>query len=120
PEPQKIEIKKKQSKALDQIKALQAIEDEVKKNKESEKKQQPIKGNVLAAGTALRGLNKLDYDTYIGDIDQQIKANWVLPEWLANANLRARVLVKIDDRGYVIRKDMILSSNNPTYDSLVL
>ena len=116
----KIDLKKKQSKALEQLKALQSLEDEIKKSNENEKKTRPIKGNVLAAGSSVKGLNKLDYDAYIGDIDKQIKANWILPEWLANAGLRARVLVKIDEHGYVVKKDLILSSKNPTYDTLVM
>lgn len=116
----KIDLKKKQNKALEQLKALQSLEDEVKNSKDSPKKTRPIKGNVLAAGTAIKGLNKLDYDTYIGDIDSQIKSNWVLPEWLAKSGLRARALVKIDEHGYVVKKELILSSKNPTYDSLVM
>ncbi len=118
-ETKKIDLSKKQNKALEQLKALQELEAEVQ-NAKAEKKNAPIKGNVLAAGTSLKGLNKLDYDTYIGDVDSQIKSNWELPEWLAKMGLRARVLVLIDTRGYVIRKELILSSKNPTYDSLVM
>lgn len=120
PDKNVIDLKKKQSKALEQLKAFQALEEELKKEKANEKKQRPIRGNVLAAGTSLRGLNKLDYQTYIGDIDVHVKQNWQLPEWLAKSNLRARVLVKIDDKGNLIKKELIQSSNNSTYDSLVL
>ena len=116
----KIDLKKKQKKAIEQLKALQSLEEEVKKTKEDEKKQKPVKGNILAAGTSLKGLNKLDYDTYIGDVDHQIKSNWTLPEWLARADLHARVRVLIDERGYVTKKEMLLSSKNSTYDSLVM
>lgn len=113
------DLKKKQSKALDQLKALEALKDEVSRE-ETNKKKTLLNGNILSAGSAIKGINKLDYDQYSGNVEARIKSNWELPEWLARSQLRAQVLVKIDKQGFVIKKEMLKSSNNPTYDSLVL
>lgn len=118
--PEAIDLKKKQSKALERLKALQELEEDVARSKAQQKKSGPIKGNALAAGTSIRGLNKLEYDTYIGDIDVHIKNNWILPEWLAKAGLRARVLVRIDENGHIAEKRLIQSSNNTQYDAAAL
>lgn len=118
--PEAIDLKKKQSKAIERLKALQELEEDIAKSKSQQKKSGPIKGNVLAAGTSIRGLNKLEYDTYIGDVDVHIKNNWILPEWLAKAGLRARVLVRIDENGHIAEKKLIQSSNNAQYDAAAL
>jgi len=39
---------------------------------------------------------------------------------MANANFKARILVHIDERGYVVKKQMTLSSNNSTFDERVM
>lgn len=119
-QPDTVDLKKKQKTAIERLKALQQLEDEAKAEKPQQKKAAPIKGNVLAAGSSIKGLNKLEYDTYIGDLDNHIKSNWVLPEWMTTAGLRARVLVKIDDNGVVKEKHLILSSNNAEYDAAVM
>lgn len=113
--------KQKQSKALEQLKALKAVEEEMKKAKEeANRKAQPIKGNVLAAGTSPRGIHKLEYDNYIGEIDNHVKQNWALPEWLAKAGLRARVRVRINEQGYIEDKRLVMSSGNNEYDALAI
>ena len=115
-----IDLKTKQKLALDQLKALQELKQDAQKAKDAGKPAPPIKGNAIATGTSLRGINKMDYDTYIGDVDAHIKAQWALPEWLSNANLRARVRVKIDEKGYVTEKRLVLSSGNQQYDALAV
>lgn len=122
--------KNKQKEALDKLKAMAAIED-MKKEAEKEKKKTAgvgdskapatkIKGNVLAAGTSLTGLNKLQHDTYLSSLDQKIKQHWYLPEWLAKKPLRAQVRLKIDEKGQVLAREIVLSSGNPSYDELAL
>lgn len=124
--------KNKQKEALDKLKAMAAIED-MKKEADKEKDNKKtagvgdakspatkIKGNVLAAGTALTGLNRLQHDTYLSSLDQQIKQHWFLPEWLAKKPLRAQVRLKIDEKGRVLAREIVLSSGNPSYDELAL
>lgn len=122
--------KNKQKEALDKLKAMAAIED-MKKEAEKENKKtagtsdnkaapSKIKGNVLAAGTSLTGLNKLQHDTYLSSLDQKIKQHWFLPEWLAKKPLRAQVRLKIDEKGQILAREIVLSSGNPSYDELAL
>jgi len=122
--------KNKQKEALDKLKAMSAIEN-LKKEVEKENKKvagvsdskstaTKIKGNVLAAGTALTGLNKLQHDSYLSSLDQQIKQHWYLPEWLAKKPLRAQVRLKIDEKGQILAREIVLSSGNPSYDELAL
>lgn len=131
PEAVKLEKEKnKQKDALQKLKAMAAIE-EMKKEMERENKKMAgvgktdgaatkIKGNILSPGTSLTGLNKLQHDTYLSSLDQQIKQNWYLPEWLAKKPLRAQVRLKIDEKGHVLSREIALSSGNSSYDELAL
>jgi len=122
--------KNKQKEALEKLKAMSAL-DQIKKDIDSEKKKiagvgtskaQPtqVKGNVLSPGTELTGLNKLQHDTYLADLDHQIKQNWLLPEWLAKKPFRAQVRLKIDEKGQILSREIVLSSGNSSYDELAL
>ncbi|RYZ88219.1 MAG: TonB C-terminal domain-containing protein, partial [Proteobacteria bacterium] len=79
-----------------------------------------IKGNVLSPGTELTGLTRLQHDNYLSSLDQQIKQNWVLPQWLSKKQLRAQVRLKLDEKGQVVSRDIVLSSGNSSYDDLAL
>jgi colicin import membrane protein len=118
---QAIDFKKKQNSAIDKLKALEAIENLKKAEEAKTQKHSPaIKGNVISPGTAIKGLARGEYDSYIGKIDSHIKKNWLLPEWLARAGLRARVLVKFDEKGFISERKILLSSGNPAYDEAAL
>ncbi|WP_413289636.1 TonB family protein [Bdellovibrio sp. HCB337] len=124
--------KNKQKEALEKLKAMAAIEEmkkEAEKEKETKKmagvgdtKAQPskVKGNILSPGTALTGLNRLQHDNYLSTLDQQIKQQWVLPEWLAKKPFRAQVRLKIDEKGRILSREIVLSSGNSSYDDLAL
>jgi len=125
-----VKDKSKQKEALEKLKAMSAIE-EMKKEAEKEAKKtagvgnpkaEPakIKGNILSPGTALTGLNRLQHDSYLSGLDQQIKQNWFLPEWLAKKPFRTQVRLKIDEKGHVLSREVVLSSGNSSYDDLAL
>lgn len=132
-DPEKINLdktKQKQLEALAKLKSNQALEN-LKKKMEQEKKMaglseaskaQPtkIKGNILSAGTELKGLNKLQHDNFVADLDRHIKQNWALPQWLANKNYRAQVLLKIDEKGNILFRQIFKTSGNQNYDDVVL
>jgi len=128
-EPDTIAIKKtktKQQEALDRLKKMSAI-DRIKNEVSSSKKKtnalekvSQVKGNVLAAGTSLSGLNQLQHDQYVATLDQHIKNNWTLPEWMAKKKLKARVRLKIDKNGLILSRDLIVSSGDSEYDEMVL
>lgn len=114
--------KLKQKNALDKLKKLSAIE-KIKqdlKNADDKKIQKPIKGRVLSAGTKLTGLDQLQSEEYLSQLDAQIKANWNLPQWMIGKPFKARVSVKIDPTGSVISKKISQSSGNSTYDEYCL
>lgn len=123
PDSVKIEkdAKKKQSSALDKIKSMQAL-DKIKNevSKEKPKAAAQVKGNVIAPGTALSGLSQLQHNSYIGQIDQHIKNNWALPQWMSNKNFKAQVLVKFNEQGQIISRVIAKSSGNGIYDDLAL
>ncbi|MBS1969228.1 MAG: TonB family protein [Bdellovibrionales bacterium] len=126
--------KNKQKEALEKLKAMAAIEkmkeEAAEKEKESKAKMAgvgdtkssatKIKGNILSPGTALKGLDKLQHDSYLSSLDHQIKQNWFLPEWLSKKPLRAQVRLKIDEKGQILSREIILSSGNPNYDEQAL
>lgn len=132
PDSVKIEksTKQKQSSAIAKLKAMEALEklkNEVKQEAKktsgtgSAKNASPlIRGNILSPGTALTGLSKLQHDAYISDLDKHIKNHWTLPEWLSTKDYKAQVRVYIDSRGMLVKKVLVKSSGNPTYDDYAL
>lgn len=127
-ESEAISLKKsvsKQQEALDRLKKMSAIDriknevDINKKKASALEKVSQVKGNILASGTSLSGLNKLQHDQYISELDAKIKRNWTKPRWIKD-ELKARVRIKIDQNGTLISKVLEISSGEPAYDDLVL
>ncbi len=120
------QAKKNQTKAIAKLNALDTIAQwskEMDYQKAKEKVQQQkinYKGNVLSAGDSLTGLNALDYESYFTTLKEKIQKNFIIPQWLAEAQLRAQVLVKIDERGYVISRQLVESSGQEVFDQKVL
>lgn len=114
-------VKSKQQAALAKLKAAEALE-KIKKEMASQKsnspsqKEQVYKGRALSAGTALAGLDKLQSDSYLVQVDQKIKSYWTLPQWLIGKPLRARIQITINSDGSIATKKLIQSSGNPDYD----
>lgn len=115
--------------ALNKLKSLSAIEKlknmEVGKSKEEAKPQamtepEVIKGNVLSVGTSLKGLNKLQFDEYIGSLDVHVKNNWALPEWMLAQNFRAEVYIRLDRNGNLIERKLRIKSGNSEFDQRVM
>jgi TonB family protein len=117
-------IKSKQKEALNKLKTASAI-DKLKKEM-TEPKNQPaqpkkvFKGRILSAGTSLTGLDKLQSDSYLSQLDAKIKAHWSLPQWLIGKTLRARLQIKLDEDGNIIFRKITQSSGNTTYDDYCL
>lgn len=115
--------KNKQQDALNKLKRLSAIDkikQDMAKTKSAGQKAPKFKGNVLSPGTALKGLDRLQHESYQSSIDTHVKQNWALPEWLSKKDLRAQVRVKLDEKGNVIASQLVRSSGHPTYDEIVL
>lgn len=117
--------KKKQKQALEKLKQMEALE-AIEKQIESENRkkaaasQVKYKGNVLSSGSELRGIHKLQADTYVGDVHKHMLMNWSLPEYLKKRNLRVVILVRFDESGNILGKNIVKGSGNPTFDDMVL
>lgn len=113
-------VKEKQSAAVQRLEALEKIR-KMKDSKTAAAIEGTIyKGNVLSQGASLTGVDKLQHDQYLEKLDQQIKRNWQLPEWLSNKNLSASVIVKFDETGALIEQKLKRSSGNTPFDNQAL
>lgn len=126
PKSKKVDLKKSQADALKKIAAMRKIE-QLKEEMDAEEKAKArqatptqVAGNQLAKGNSLTGLEKIEYERYLNDLEEKIRSNWNIPQWLSTANLRTQVQVVIDARGFVTRKILRRSSGNEVFDSSVL
>ncbi len=116
--------KNKQKEALDKLKKMSAIE-KIKQDVQNEEKRKQeneklIKGQVISKGTALTGLAKIQSNEYLSRLDQRIKTNWQLPQWLIGKPLKTKILLKIKPNGEIADRQIYQSSGNPTYDEYSL
>ncbi len=129
PKPDTINLAKaKQKSALDKLKkssALDKIKQELKNDsianlKSQEKKAIHKKSNIAAAGSVLTGLDKIQANNYLSEIDRSIKQFWTLPQWLINKPLKAQALVKFNMQGQIQSSKIVSSSGNNSYDQYCL
>ncbi len=116
--------KNKQKEALDKLKKMSAIE-KIKQDVQNEEKRKQeneklIKGQVISKGTALTGLAKIESNEYLSRLDQRIKTNWQLPQWLIGKPLMTKIILKIKPNGEIADRQIYQSSGNPTYDEYSL
>ncbi len=114
------QAKRQQEQALERLQALERVKQQQAQRPEPPPQPVEYKGNVLSPGTALTGLNKLQHEAYIDEIDSHVKRHWNLPEWLANGNFRAHVVIKINHRGFVTSIEFRVSSGNSIFDERVV
>lgn len=101
-------------KAIERLESLQRVEKMLAD-------QRLLKGNRISPGTALKGINKIDYDDYIGRLHQHVQSHWQLPTWLAVVeNLSTIVKVYVNANGYVMKKQLMASSGDARFDQIVL
>lgn len=118
-EPEK-KVETKQKDAFNKLKQLSALDKLKEKKAEEPKATAPLKGNMLNSGDSLTGLEKIQFDDYFSKLKAHVRERWDLPQWLANANLSAQAGVLIDERGFVIKKQLIKSSGNEIFDNKVI
>ncbi|MEQ1666413.1 MAG: TonB family protein [Bdellovibrionales bacterium] len=122
----KINLKESQKKALEKLNAMRAlekIEQEVQaSNKTAGKLAKPMthKGNIISSGNSFSGISRLRVNDYLEELTTRVRENWVLPQWLSGATLKAAIVITIDERGYVVKKEIQTSSGNKVFDSSCL
>lgn len=118
----KTDFSKSQKQALNKLKTLEALEkikNQVSEGTGKAKPTQVVKGQAINEGNSLTGLEKIEFDRYLQDVKDRILNQWTIPEWMADAKLKAQVLVLIDERGNVTRKIFRKSSGNVVFDDSV-
>jgi colicin import membrane protein len=126
-------VKATQKKALEKLRAMEALE---KIKNEVAQKQKPAsagtnsanttpavpqyKGNIISSGNSFTGMSRLRVNEYLEDLTGRIRDQWVLPQWLSDAKLKAAVVIEVDARGQLIRKEIHTSSGNSVFDSSCL
>lgn len=113
------DLKDQQSSALKRLEALAKIK-KLKSGNKDAPEGVTVKGNQLSQGNALTGVEKIDYNRYLSDLDMHIKKNWHLPEWLANKPLTAAVFIRFDEKGQILEKKLMRSSGNSDFDKEAL
>ncbi|MCC6278757.1 MAG: TonB family protein [Oligoflexia bacterium] len=99
---------------------LEAQESAAKIEKQKAARASLLKGNMVSPGTALTGLQKIEFDEYKGNVQTHVQTHWNLPEWLSRANLRALAVVHLDPSGNVVKRYISKSSGDERFDALVL
>lgn len=123
PEVVKENAKDLQKKALEKLKALDAIDKFKKETAEQEKpkaKPTTFKGNAINTGDSLTGLEKVQFDSYFGALRTHLNQHWSIPQWLERADLRAQALVVLDESGLVTKREILKTSGNDIFDGHVL
>ena len=111
------ELKKNQDQAINKLKQKAAL-DKLLKSKTAESK--PMTGDRLNPGTSFAGMDAIQFSKYYDSLKVHLFNNWSLPQWLSELNFKAQDLVVIDENGYVIKKEIIKSSGNSTFDNTIL
>jgi colicin import membrane protein len=130
-EPDAINLNKTKSKeklAMEKLKQMAALE-AIQKDLEAENKKKAVakaasqvkyKGNVLNSGTELTGIHKLQADNYTGEVLRHMKNHWEIPQYIKNNSLSTMVLVRFDESGNILSKNIVKSSGNAAFDEIVL
>lgn len=113
----------KQLAALDKIKGDLNQKPPTKNSGKSDtlKKNLPtFKGNQITSGNSFTGIAGIASQEYWDTVKLHLQNHWALPEWLANAKLKASAVVMIDVNGRVRRSEIYQSSGNPAFDEATL
>ena len=82
-----------------------------------------LAGNQLSKGTARigRGLQENEaFAAYLESLGNQVKKNWFLPHHLASENYQCRIRIYLNEKGKLLRANIVESSGNDEYDQLAL
>lgn len=114
------DLAKSQKKALEELKrqaALDRIKEQLANKGKSATPGSKIAGNKVAAGDSLTGLEQIEHDRYISELRNIMRANFAIPQWLAESGYKTQVRILVDERGYVIKKSILRSSGSEIFDA---
>ncbi len=77
-----------------------------------------LKGNQANQGSSSTGeISQTTMDAYVGHVIGKIRSNWALPSFLQSQGLSARIIVRIDAQGRIIKMIFTKVSGNTLFDS---
>jgi len=114
----KMQRETKAQSAIEKLKEQMA--QEKAKEKAAETRNKLIGGNRVTEGNALSGIEAIDFDKYLSELQSRLNSNFEIPQWLADGDYSAVVVIQIDQRGYVTKKTMTKSSGNHVFDTIVM
>lgn len=130
PKPEKPKVDKKAQEdafsKLNQADAFSKLDDikepEPEENKESDNdsSDDKYKGNQILDGNSLSGLDKIEMNAYYNTLISRVQSEFIAPAFLSQKNLKCSVVVQLDERGYVLRRDIESSSGNEMFDEAAL
>ena len=113
-------LEQEQAQAIDKVETLESLE-QIKKEVEEPKK---YTGAEISKGIAGEGerVKDVDFQTlkYFTSVRAHINMYWNLPQELANKNLRAEIYTVINNKGRLLKGEIIKSSGNEDFDARVL
>lgn len=90
------------------------------KGKESGGEGRPVlAGNKLSEGASITGEVATEADAYNSRLQAHLSRHWTAPDWMINAKLSARVLVRIRADGSIIDKKFIVKSSSADFNDNV-
>lgn len=107
--------------SLEKIKSSEAkAVASTKESKDSKLSKGEYKTRIIAAGSEISGLDKMQANNYLREVDQSIKQFWALPQWLITKSFKAQALVKFNTAGEILSVKIVSSSGNNSYDQYCL
>ena len=86
----------------------------------AELKRLALEGNKLMQGQAVEGLSNQQLDDelsiYTAQLSTRIKTFWILPSYLIDRPLRARIKIYIDGSGKLLTHEVLTSSGDSEFD----
>ena len=112
---------KKMKSALDRIRALEKIKDDLKgETKKTKPSGMVVKGNQISKGSSLSpDARESAIASYYDTIRDRLQSNWALPVWLARQKLSAQINLKLDGAGRVSGLQITRASGNAQFDEAV-
>ena len=101
-------------------KKIEGLEKENKKASESKNFNNKLSEENLSGETALSPRQFSEINFYGQQIVNQFRKGWNLPMHLKHKSLTTEVEIKIDAKGEIIYKEILVPSGNGNYDSFVL
>ena len=93
---------------------------ELSEEKREELKRLALEGNKLMQGQAVEGLSdqqlQEEIEIYTAQLSSRIKNFWILPSYLIDRPLRARIKIFIDGAGKLLSHEILSSSGEAEFD----